>query len=65
MASLKLAKEYMNRIVIALKSDPFANDEELLLQGVRFAFRVHQVGWYRSIITLQWHCLLLCTKPIN
>ncbi|TVU47396.1 hypothetical protein EJB05_06996 [Eragrostis curvula] len=44
MASLKLAKEYMNRIVIALKSDPFANDEELLLQGVRFAFRIHQLA---------------------
>ncbi|KAL6901902.1 hypothetical protein ACP4OV_004778 [Aristida adscensionis] len=44
MASLKLAKEYMNRIVNALKSDPFANDEELLLQGVRFAFRIHQLA---------------------
>jgi hypothetical protein len=45
MASLKLAKKYMNRIVIALKSYPFANYEELLLRGVRFAFRIHQVGW--------------------
>jgi hypothetical protein len=45
MDSLKLAKEYMKRIVIALKSYPFANDEELLLRGVRFAFRIHQVGW--------------------
>ncbi|KAK3147548.1 hypothetical protein QOZ80_3BG0283780 [Eleusine coracana subsp. coracana] len=44
MASLKLAKEYMKRIVIALKSDPFANDEELLMQGVRFAFRIHQLA---------------------
>ncbi|KAL6649747.1 hypothetical protein ACP70R_013971 [Stipagrostis hirtigluma subsp. patula] len=44
MASLKLAKEYMNRIVNALKSDPFANDEALLLQGVRFAFRIHQLA---------------------
>lgn len=44
MASLKLAKEYMNRIVNTLKSDPFANDEELLLQGVRFAFRIHQLA---------------------
>ncbi|XP_066388222.1 INCREASED PETAL GROWTH ANISOTROPY 1-like protein 1 [Miscanthus floridulus] len=43
-ASLKLAKEYMNRIVNTLKSDPFANDEELLLQGVRFAFRIHQLA---------------------
>ncbi|NP_001266333.1 Protein CHUP1, chloroplastic [Zea mays] len=44
MASLKLAKEYMNRIVKTLKSDPFANEEELLLQGVRFAFRIHQLA---------------------
>ncbi|XP_006649917.1 protein CHUP1, chloroplastic [Oryza brachyantha] len=44
MASLKLAQEYMNRIVNALKSDPFTNDEELLLQGVRFAFRIHQLA---------------------
>lgn len=43
-ASLKLAKEYMNRIMNALKSDPFVNDEELLLQGVRFAFRIHQLA---------------------
>uniref|UniRef100_A0A804UKD8 Tetratricopeptide repeat (TPR)-like superfamily protein n=1 Tax=Zea mays TaxID=4577 RepID=A0A804UKD8_MAIZE len=40
----QLAKEYMNRIASTLKSDPFANDEELLLQGVRFAFRVHQLA---------------------
>ncbi|KAM0897255.1 hypothetical protein ACQ4PT_022698 [Festuca glaucescens] len=43
-ASLKLAKEYMNRIMNALKSDPFANDEELILRGVRFSFRIHQVA---------------------
>ncbi|BAS83697.1 Os03g0294100, partial [Oryza sativa Japonica Group] len=44
MASLKLAREFMNRVVNALKSDPFTNDEELLLQGVRFAFRIHQLA---------------------
>lgn len=55
-ASLKLAKEYMNRIANTLKSDPFANDEELLLQGVRFAFRIHQVTVPNYEITpLQWH----------
>ncbi|CAM0872718.1 unnamed protein product [Alopecurus aequalis] len=44
VASLKLAREYMNRIMNALKSDPFANDEELILRGVRFSFRIHQLA---------------------
>jgi hypothetical protein len=55
MASLKLAKEYMNRIVKTLKSDPFANEEELLLQGVRFAFRIHQVTCSEPRINSQRH----------
>ncbi|XP_062210920.1 INCREASED PETAL GROWTH ANISOTROPY 1-like protein 1 isoform X2 [Phragmites australis] len=53
MASLKLAKEYMNRIVNALKSDPFANDEELLLQGVRFAFRIHQYIYSLQVVSMK------------
>ncbi|CAD6203236.1 unnamed protein product [Miscanthus lutarioriparius] len=59
-ASLKLAKEYMNRIVNTLKSDPFANDEELLLQGVRFAFRIHQLPLERAA-TAVWE--FSCVVP--
>ncbi|KAJ0978312.1 hypothetical protein J5N97_013786 [Dioscorea zingiberensis] len=40
--SMTLAKQYMNRIVTQLQSDASSEDEELMLQGVRFAFRVHQ-----------------------
>ena len=42
--SMKLAKKYMNRVVTALQSYASSEDEELTLQGVRFAFRVHQVA---------------------
>ncbi|WOL04616.1 protein CHUP1, chloroplastic [Canna indica] len=41
--SLKLAKEFMSRVVTAVKFDAFSDDEELMLQGVRFAYRVHQI----------------------
>ncbi|RWW67387.1 hypothetical protein BHE74_00025174 [Ensete ventricosum] len=43
VGSMKLAKEYMNRVVTAVKLDAFSDDEEVMLQGVRFAYRVHQV----------------------
>ncbi|OAY81878.1 Protein CHUP1, chloroplastic [Ananas comosus] len=42
LGSMKLVKEYMIRVVTAVKSDSSLDDEELTLQGVRFAFRVHQ-----------------------
>lgn len=44
LGSMKLVKEYMIRVVTAVKSDSSLDDEELTLQGVRFAFRVHQVA---------------------
>ncbi|XP_039136453.1 LOW QUALITY PROTEIN: protein CHUP1, chloroplastic-like [Dioscorea cayenensis subsp. rotundata] len=40
--SMRLAKKYMNRVITALQSYASSEDEELMLQGVRFAFRVHQ-----------------------
>ncbi|XP_042462351.1 protein CHUP1, chloroplastic-like [Zingiber officinale] len=40
--SMKLAKEYMNRVVTSVKFDAFSDEEELMEQGVRFAYRVHQ-----------------------
>lgn len=42
VSSLRLAKEYMKRIRKELESE---ENENLLLQGVRFAFRVHQVDF--------------------
>uniref|UniRef100_A0A1D1YEH3 Protein CHUP1, chloroplastic n=1 Tax=Anthurium amnicola TaxID=1678845 RepID=A0A1D1YEH3_9ARAE len=40
--TMKLAKDYMRRVVSALHSGAFSEEEDLMLQGVRFAFRVHQ-----------------------
>ncbi|KAK9159134.1 hypothetical protein Scep_005708 [Stephania cephalantha] len=41
LSSLRLAKEYMKRVATELQSH-CSKKEELMLQGVRFAFRVHQ-----------------------
>lgn len=47
LSSVQLAKKYMNRVASELDAlsgpDKEPNREFLLLQGVRFAFRVHQV----------------------
>lgn len=43
LGSLKLVRVYMNRVVSAFKCGQFLDDEDLILNGVRFAFRVHQV----------------------
>ncbi|KAJ3699533.1 hypothetical protein LUZ61_003238 [Rhynchospora tenuis] len=42
LGSLKLVRIYMNRVVSALKCEQFLDDEDLVLTGARFAFRVHQ-----------------------
>ncbi|KAK1439972.1 hypothetical protein QVD17_05797 [Tagetes erecta] len=42
LSSLKLARECMRRIAKELESNESSRDGDLLLQGVRFAFRVHQ-----------------------
>ncbi|KAJ3682848.1 hypothetical protein LUZ60_013075 [Juncus effusus] len=42
LGSMKLVKAYMSRVVSALKLEQFSDDEELILNGVRLAFRVHQ-----------------------
>lgn len=45
LSSLKLAKEYMKRISKELKSvKEDSQEQSLLLQGVRFAYRIHQVN---------------------
>ncbi|GAV66586.1 hypothetical protein CFOL_v3_10096 [Cephalotus follicularis] len=42
LSSLKLAKEYMKRITKELHLNKCSKEENLLLQGVRFAYRIHQ-----------------------
>lgn len=47
LQSVKLARKYLERVsseLEAIKVGPA--EEELMLQGVRFAFRVHQVFIY-------------------
>lgn len=45
LASVKLAMRYMKRVSSELEAIGGGSfeEEELILQGVRFAFRVHQV----------------------
>ncbi|THF94508.1 hypothetical protein TEA_026504 [Camellia sinensis var. sinensis] len=43
LSSLTLAKAYMRRVTKELKYNESSQEQDLLLQGVRFAFRVHQV----------------------
>ncbi|XP_030969574.1 protein CHUP1, chloroplastic isoform X1 [Quercus lobata] len=53
LSSLKLAKEYMKRIAKELQSDECSNDDNLMLQGVRFAYRVHQFAGGFDAETIQ------------
>lgn len=45
LASVKLAMKYMRRVSAELETvgGGGPEEEELIVQGVRFAFRVHQV----------------------
>jgi len=44
LASVRLAMKYMKRVSAELEAVSGGPDEEeLIVQGVRFAFRVHQV----------------------
>lgn len=58
--SVKLAKIYMKRVAMELQtkgtSDKDSSLDYMLLQGVRFAFRIHQV-----LFCLGCH-LILCLK---
>ncbi|XP_075634727.1 INCREASED PETAL GROWTH ANISOTROPY 1-like protein 1 [Castanea sativa] len=53
LSSLKLAKEYMKRIAKELQSDECSNDDNLMLQGVRFAYRIHQFAGGFDAETIQ------------
>ncbi|KAI3932244.1 hypothetical protein MKW98_024964 [Papaver atlanticum] len=49
LGSVRLAKEYMRRVASALQTKDLAHKEDLIFQGVRFAFRVHQfVGGFNA-----------------
>ncbi|KAI3956290.1 hypothetical protein MKX01_004914 [Papaver californicum] len=49
LGSVRLAKEYMRRVARGLQTEDFTQKEDLILQGVRFAFRVHQfVGGFNA-----------------
>jgi len=46
LASVKLAMKYMKRVSAELETvGGGPEEEELIVQGVRFAFRVHQVNF--------------------
>lgn len=47
LASVKLAMKYMKRVSAELEivGGGGPEEEELIVQGVRFAFRVHQVSY--------------------
>ncbi|MCL7040825.1 hypothetical protein MKW94_020130 [Papaver nudicaule] len=53
LGSVRLAKEYMRRVARGLQTKDFTKNEDLILQGVRFAFRVHQVGYFPTLLI---HC---------
>ncbi|KAK7385549.1 hypothetical protein VNO78_31272 [Psophocarpus tetragonolobus] len=42
ISSLRLAKEFMKRITKELESNELLQEDNLFVQGVKFAFRVHQ-----------------------
>ncbi|KAG4954990.1 hypothetical protein JHK87_040584 [Glycine soja] len=42
LSSLKMAKEFMKRITKELESNELLQEDNLFVQGVKFAFRVHQ-----------------------
>jgi len=51
LASVKLAMKYMKRVSAELETvGGGPEEEELIVQGVRFAFRVHQVILFSTIV---------------
>lgn len=54
LSSVQLARKYMKRVASELDAmsgpEKEPNREFILLQGVRFAFRVHQVYWIFGLV---------------
>ncbi|KAK7276020.1 hypothetical protein RIF29_17151 [Crotalaria pallida] len=53
LSSLKLARVFMKRLTKELESDEATHQDNLLVQGVKFAFRVHQFAGGFDIETIQ------------
>ncbi|KAK7289840.1 hypothetical protein RIF29_03810 [Crotalaria pallida] len=53
LSSLKLAKEFMKRITRELESNEAFQEDNLLVQGVKFAFRIHQFAGGFDAETIQ------------
>lgn len=75
LASVKLAMKYMKRVSAELETDGSGSpeEEELIVQCVRFAFRVHQVKLFISIRKLRnlvisycycWLWKVACCLPV-
>jgi hypothetical protein len=58
LSSVQLARKYMKRVASELDAmsgpEKEPNREFILLQGVRFAFRVHQVYWIFALVDAVW-----------
>ncbi|KAL4585694.1 hypothetical protein LXL04_010318 [Taraxacum kok-saghyz] len=53
LASVKLAMKYMRRVSTELETVGGPEEEELIVQGVRFAFRVHQFAGGFDVETMR------------
>ncbi|XP_076922391.1 protein INCREASED PETAL GROWTH ANISOTROPY 1-like [Bidens hawaiensis] len=53
LASVKLAMKYMRRVSAELETVSGPEEEELMVQGVRFAFRVHQFAGGFDVETMR------------
>ncbi|XP_076948578.1 protein INCREASED PETAL GROWTH ANISOTROPY 1-like [Bidens hawaiensis] len=53
LASVKLAMKYMRRVSAELETVSGPEEEELIVQGVRFAFRVHQFAGGFDVETMR------------
>ena len=60
LASVKLAMKYMKRVSAELETvGGGPEEEELIVQGVRFAFRVHQVKFQTPKLQTLWSNILI------
>ena len=61
LASVKLAMKYMRRVSAELEAvGGGPEEEELIVQSVRFAFRVHQVNILINLCKFDKTIVLLC-----
>ncbi|KAJ4836794.1 hypothetical protein Tsubulata_029981 [Turnera subulata] len=53
LSSLTLAREYMRRVIKELAESEYSGEKNLLLQGARFAYRIHQLAGGFDAETIQ------------